>query len=58
MTPHSKHYAGKYHWFHSHLIPNQVEVNKIDTDLQKADIFTKGWRTDKFWVIHKLLCGW
>jgi hypothetical protein len=42
MTPHSKHYTIKYHWFYSHLVPNQVEVNKIDTDLQKADIFTKG----------------
>jgi hypothetical protein len=58
MTPCSKNYAVKYHWFRSHLVPNQVEVSKIDTDLQKTDIFTKGLQTDKFRVIHKLLCGW
>jgi hypothetical protein len=58
MTPRSKHYAVKYHWFRSHLSPNQVEIDKIDTNLQKADIFTKGLRTDKFRVIRKLLCGW
>jgi hypothetical protein len=39
MTPRSKHYAVKYHWFRSHLKPNEVEVHKIDTNLQKADIF-------------------
>jgi hypothetical protein len=58
MTPRSKHYAVKYHWFRSHLAPNSVEVQKIDTTLQKADIFTKGLRKEKFWIIRKLLCGW
>jgi len=58
MTPRSKHYAVKYHWFRSHLAPNAVEVHKIDTNLQKADIFTKGLRTEKFQAIRKLLCGW
>jgi hypothetical protein len=58
MTPRSKHYAVKYHWFRSHLKPNSVEVLKIDTSLQKADIFTKGLRTEKFESIRKLLCGW
>jgi Reverse transcriptase (RNA-dependent DNA polymerase) len=57
-TPRSKHYAIKYHWFRSHLKPNQVEVKKIDTNAQKADILTKGLRTDKFRDIRKLLCGW
>jgi hypothetical protein len=58
MTPRSKHYAIKFHWFRSHLKPNKVEVNKIDTHAQKADILTKGLRTDKFQSIRKLLCGW
>jgi len=57
MTPQSKHYAVKYHWSHSHLSPNSVEV-KIDTSLQKADIFTKGLCIKKFQAIQKLLCGW
>ena len=58
MTPRSKHYAVKYHWFRSHLSPNSIEVEKIDTNLQKADIFTKGLRKEKFQAIRMLLCGW
>jgi hypothetical protein len=58
MTPRSKHYAVKYHWFRSHLKPNNIIVKKIDTTEQKADILTKGLRTEKFWQIRQLLCGW
>jgi hypothetical protein len=58
ITPRSKHYAIKYHWFRSHLKPNQVEVKKIGTASQKADILTKGLTKDKFETIRKLLCGW
>jgi hypothetical protein len=58
ITPRSKHYAIKFHWFRSHLKPSRVEVKKIDTNAQKADILTKGLQTDKFRDIHKLLCGW
>jgi hypothetical protein len=58
MTPRSKHYAIKYHWFRSHLKPEKVEVKKIDTKEQKADILTKGLKTDTFREIRKLLCGW
>jgi len=57
-TPRSKHYAVKYHWFRSHLKPNQVEVQKIETDFQRADIMTKGLTAAKFKDIRKLLCGW
>jgi hypothetical protein len=28
MTPHSKHYAAKYHWFQEHLIPSKNTVSK------------------------------
>ena len=41
MTPRSKHYAIKYHWIRSHLKSNNIELNKVDTKEQKADIFTK-----------------
>jgi hypothetical protein len=58
MTPRSKHYAIKYHWFRSHLKPQKVEVKKIDTKEQKADILTKGLKTETFREIRKLLCGW
>ena len=58
ITPRSKHFAIKYHWFRSHLKLNQVEVQKIDTHNQKADILTKGLTTATFQTIRKLLCGW
>jgi len=58
FTPRSKHYAIKYHWFRSHLKPNSITVNKIETRDQKADILTKGLRKDTFESIRKLLCGW
>jgi hypothetical protein len=57
-TPRSKHYPIKFHWFRSQLKPNHITVEKIDTNLQKADILTKGLRTIKFREIRKLLCGW
>ena len=58
VTPRSKHYAIKYHWFRSHLKPNKVDVKRIDTTNQKADILTKGLRTEQFQSIRKKLCGW
>ncbi len=58
MTPRSKHYAIKYHWFRSQLRPHNIQVKKIETDQQQADIFTKGLRAIKYVIIRKLLCGW
>ena len=58
MTPRSKHYAVKYHWFRSKLKPNGIIIEKIDTKDQKADILTKGLRKDLFERIRKLFCGW
>ena len=57
-TPRSKHYDIKVHWFRSHLKPNQIEVEKIDTSLQKADIFTKPLPPEVFIRLRKLLMGW
>jgi hypothetical protein len=58
MTPRSKHYAIKYHWFRSKLKPHNIQVEKIDTNFQKADILTKSLKSIKFVEIRKLLCGW
>jgi Reverse transcriptase (RNA-dependent DNA polymerase) len=58
MTPRSKFYAVKYHWFRSHLKPNRVEVVKIDTKEQRADILTKGLVKATFEHVRRLLCGW
>ena len=61
FTPRSKHYAVKLHWFRSKLIsagPHPIQVVQISTDLQRADILTKGLTRVKFQTIRKLLCGW
>ena len=58
FTPRSKFYAIRMHWFRSHLKPNRVTVEKIETSKQRADIMTKGLTKDTFETIRKLLCGW
>ncbi len=57
-TPRSKHYAIKQHWFRSHLKPNKIVIDKIESSKQKADILTKGLGPNKFKEIRRLLCGW
>ena len=59
MSPRNKYLALKYHFFRSHIGEQKGVVAKyISTDLQKADIFTKGLPPDKFKSIRKLLMGW
>jgi hypothetical protein len=58
VTPRSKHYAIKTHWFRSKLKPNNISVVKIATKEQKADILTKGLTKDTFEDIRFQLCGW
>jgi hypothetical protein len=60
-TPRSKHYAVKLHWFRSKLVSDgshQIKVVQISTDLQRANILTKGLTRFKFRAIRKQLCGW
>lgn len=58
VTPRSKFYAVKMHWFRSQLQPNNIIVVKVATKDQKADIMTKGLRKEKFVNNRQLLCGW
>ncbi len=59
LSPRTKHIAVKYHFFKSHLGRKKgIELSKIDTDEQKADILTKGLASQKFKELRKLLCGW
>jgi hypothetical protein len=59
MTPRTKHIAVKYHFFKSHInVRTGICLSKINTNLQKADIFTKGLTPQKFAEIHRLLYGW
>ena len=57
MTPTSKHIAVKYHWFTQH-VGKEFVIQKIESENQKADIFTKGLQGQIFARIRKLLCGW
>jgi hypothetical protein len=48
----------KYHWFRTKLKPNEIEIQRVDTKLQKADFLTKALRTKIFEMNRKLSCGW
>ena len=54
MTSCTKHIAIKYHWFRSMIGP-QIEILRIDTKEQRADIFTKGLTRSQG---RKLVSGW
>ena len=57
MTSRTKHIAIKYHWFRS-LIGPQIEILRIDTKEQRADIFTKGLTRFNFEQVCKRVTGW
>ena len=57
MTTKSKHISVKYHWFRQH-VGKEFVIQKIDSENQKSDIFTKGLQGQIFVRIGKLLCGW
>ena len=58
MTPRSKHYAVKYHWFREHLGPRNIDLVKIASANQLGDIFTKGLTAQAFANVRKQLMGW
>ncbi|MGH7974068.1 MAG: Ty1/Copia family ribonuclease HI [bacterium] len=58
MTARSKHYGIKYHFFREHVRRGTVLIKKVNSEFQKADIFTKGLGSIKFRNIRKLLIGW
>ena len=57
MTPRSKDYAIKYHWFRTHIKPNNMSVEKFESKFNIADIFTKGLSGEPFKDLRLLLCG-
>ena len=57
MNPSSKHIAVKYHWFRQH-VGKEFVIRKIESENQKANIFTKGLQGQIFVGIRKFLCGW
>ena len=58
MTPRTKHFAIKYHWFRDLLKPMKIQIVPINTDNQIADILTKSLGALKFQEMRKKLMGW
>ena len=49
ITPRTKHIAVKYHFFKTNVSPSKgLVIKAIESENQKADIFTKGLSADKF----------
>jgi hypothetical protein len=57
VTPRSKHYAIRLHWFRQ-FINEKTKVVAISTNDQKSDILTKGLVSAKFKCNRFSLCGW
>ena len=57
MTPTSKHMDVKYHWFRK-SVGKEFVIQNIESENQKADIFTKGLQGQMFVMIRMLLCVW
>ena len=51
MTPASEHIAVNYHCFRNH-VEKQFVIQNIESDNQKADIFTKGLQGDFSGLVH------
>jgi hypothetical protein len=58
ITPKSKHFAISWHWFKSAVVKGSVEIVRVDTKEQIADIFTKQPDGPTFLHLRMLLCGW
>ena len=58
MTPTSKFIAVKYHWFRQHVDSGEINIVKVTSQEQQADMFTKGLQGELFRKIRKLVCGW
>ena len=60
MNPRTKHIATVYHWFHSFVgdKPDKIKIQKINTSVQWADMFTKPLEKEIFVKIWKLIMGW
>ena len=59
-TPRLKFYDCKVHWFQSHLRDptKRITIEKIDTEDQVADLFTKPLLKELFEKLQKKLMGW
>ena len=54
----TKHICINYHWFRSRIKPDEIKINIISTDHQRADIFTKRLTRFPSEEKLKLVMGW
>ena len=58
ITPRTKHYGIKYHFFREYVKKGHVVLQKISSAEQRADIFTKGLAKVTFEYLRKYILGW
>jgi hypothetical protein len=58
MTPCSKHYGVKYHWFRTKLKPSDAEMSHVASAEKRADFMTKYLTAQAFMDSRKLKMGW
>ena len=58
ITPRNRHIGSKWHWFRSYVDRGLITIEKIATDKQLGDIFTKNLQPHKFVEARRMLCGW
>jgi hypothetical protein len=58
FKPRTKHISPKYHHFHDQIQNGHLQIIKVDTHSNTADIFTKPLSKLKFKTLRKLLMGW
>ncbi len=58
FKPRTKHISLKYHHFHDQVRNGNLQIMKVSTDSNWADIFTKPLGKVKFQRLRLLLMGW
>ena len=58
LRPRTKHIAIPYHHFRHHVAAGTIHIEKIATQHQIADIFTKALPLSSFRYLRRLLMGW
>jgi hypothetical protein len=58
FKPRTKHISIKYHHFHDQIKNGTLEIVKVATNENLADIFTKPLGKQKFQYLRSMLCGW
>jgi hypothetical protein len=58
FKPRTKHISIKWHHFHDHIQNGNLQILKVPTDRNWADIFTKPLSRCKFQTLRTMMMGW